>query len=101
MRHHAVPWVGLMALVAMFVIPHLPTWLLEGPRTVRHWPRRHLCGICGAPWSSWHDCRDEGGDGKLRLRGKLRRVEPRIALERPAAHASPPQRVPASEETPR
>jgi hypothetical protein len=30
------PWAGLLALVAMFVIPFLPNWLFEGPRTVRH-----------------------------------------------------------------
>jgi hypothetical protein len=34
-------WVGLAALVAMFVIPFLPSWLFEGPRTEwREWLRR-------------------------------------------------------------
>ena len=42
------PWAGLAALVAMFVIPFLPSWLFEGPRTIKHWPRRHVCGECGA-----------------------------------------------------
>ena len=40
MPHVDTPWVGLAALVAMFVIPFLPSWLFEGPRTIRHRPRR-------------------------------------------------------------
>jgi hypothetical protein len=44
-----VPWVGLVALAAMFLLPLLPDWLFEGPRTSKHWPRRHICGDCGAP----------------------------------------------------
>ena len=56
MRHNPVPWIGLLALVAMFVIPFLPDWLFEGPRTVRHWPRRHICGACGAAWTDGHVC---------------------------------------------
>ena len=54
--HSPVPWIGLLALVAMFVIPFLPSWIFEGPRTVRHWPRRHVCGECGAGWVSGHVC---------------------------------------------
>jgi hypothetical protein len=50
------PWVGLLALAALFVIPFLPDWLFEGPRRVKHWPRRHVCGDCGAPWTEEHDC---------------------------------------------
>jgi hypothetical protein len=30
------PWVGLAALLAMFVLPFVPDWLFEGPRTIRH-----------------------------------------------------------------
>jgi hypothetical protein len=36
-----VPWVGLAALAAMFLLPLLPDWLFEGPRTSKHWLRRH------------------------------------------------------------
>jgi hypothetical protein len=39
MPHAPTPWVGLAALAAMFVLPWLPHWLFEGPRTVRHRPR--------------------------------------------------------------
>ena len=56
MAENPVPWIGLLALVAMFVIPFLPDWLFEGPRTVRHRPRRHVCGECGAAWTSGHVC---------------------------------------------
>jgi hypothetical protein len=56
MAHNPVPWIGLLALVAMFVIPFLPDWIFEGPRTVRHWPRRHVCGACGADWTDGHVC---------------------------------------------
>lgn len=54
------PWVGLAALIAMFVIPFLPNWLFEGPRTVKHWPRRHICGGCNRPWSDRHMCSSTG-----------------------------------------
>ena len=46
----------MAALVAMFVIPYLPNWLLEGPRTIRHRPRRHVCADCGVPWTPRHAC---------------------------------------------
>lgn len=49
MPDSSIPWVGLAALAAMFVLPLLPNWLFEGPRTSKHWPRRHICGDCGAP----------------------------------------------------
>jgi hypothetical protein len=38
MPNAPTPWVGLAALVAMFVLPYLPNWLLDGPRTVKHRP---------------------------------------------------------------
>ena len=75
MRH--IPWIGLAALVAMFVIPFLPPWLFEGPRTIRHWPRQHICGVCEAPWSRGHRC--EPATSNLVLRGELRRLQ---SLER-------------------
>jgi hypothetical protein len=50
------PWAGLVALAAMFVIPFLPDWLFEGPRKIKHWPRRDICGECGGPWTDPHTC---------------------------------------------
>jgi hypothetical protein len=74
MPHSPTPWLGLAALVAMFVIPFLPDWIFEGPRTTRHWPRRHICGDCGAPWSAGHTCEAEADPAASRLlRGELRR----------------------------
>jgi hypothetical protein len=32
MPDSSIPWVGLAALAAMFVLPLLPNWLFEGPR---------------------------------------------------------------------
>jgi hypothetical protein len=80
MAHNPVPWFGLLALVAMFVIPFLPNWLFEGPRTVRHWPRRHVCGDCGAPWVTGHACEVTPPEPTLpvrteRLVGELRRLD--------------------------
>ena len=75
-----IPWAGLAALIAMFVIPFLPSWLFEGPRTVKHWPRRHVCGDCGAPWTEGHGCSLEAADPAPPIRGELRR--PRRELER-------------------
>jgi hypothetical protein len=51
-----VPWVGLAALAAMLLLPLLPDWLFEGPRTSKHWLRRRTCGDCGAPWTDEHTC---------------------------------------------
>jgi len=76
------PWAGLAALVAMFLLPFLPSWLFEGPRTIKHWPRRHVCGACGAPWTSGHTCTVEADDGRPALRGELRRLSSRGVLER-------------------
>jgi len=59
MPNAPTPWVGLAALVAMFVLPMLPNWLFEGPRTIKHRPRRHVCADCSAPWTSHHDCAAE------------------------------------------
>jgi hypothetical protein len=96
-----IPWFGLAALIAMFVIPFLPAWLFEGPRTVKHQPARHVCGECGAPWTVGHACAPETAAelpvvaGKAPevetpeveapeppLRGELRRLRPRTELER-------------------
>jgi hypothetical protein len=53
---HPVPWVGLAAIVAMFVLPLLPARLFEGPRTIKRYPRREVCGDCGEPWTEDHTC---------------------------------------------
>jgi hypothetical protein len=76
------PWVGLAALVAMFVFPFLPEWLFEGPRTVKHWPRRHVCGVCNAPWADGHTCTPATNGPGSPLRGELRRLEPKAELQR-------------------
>jgi hypothetical protein len=78
-----IPWVGLAAIVLMFLIPLVPDWVFEGRRTVKHWPRRHVCGECGAPWTDGHDCR-AGADLPVSepLKGELRRVERRSLTRR-------------------
>jgi hypothetical protein len=65
MSHSPVPWIGLVAVVAMFVIPFLPDRLFEGPRTIRHWPQRHVCGACGDVWTSGHACEVAGPEPVL------------------------------------
>ena len=78
---HQTPWVGLAALVAMFIIPLLPSWLFEGPRTIKHWPRRHVCGVCGAQWNDGHTCELEADLSLPILRGELRRLGTGADLE--------------------
>jgi hypothetical protein len=68
------PWVGLAALTAMFVIPYLPAWFFEGPRTVKHWPRRHVCGDCNGSWTDGHTCVPTN-EIPLVWRGELRRLK--------------------------
>jgi hypothetical protein len=79
MVDNPTPWIGLVALAAMFIIPFLPNWLFEGPRTTKHWPRRHVCGVCGATWVPGHVCQLDGPEAILpperRLRGELRRLD--------------------------
>ena len=76
MPDNPTPWVGLAALVLMFLIPFLPSWLFEGPRTIRHRPRRHVCTDCGAAWSQDHACQLEAtAIAPQRLRGELRRLD--------------------------
>jgi hypothetical protein len=76
------PWVGLAALIAMFVIPFLPNWLFEGPRTVKHWPRRHVCGDCNRPWTDRHRCSPAAIEAAPPLHGELGRLESATDLER-------------------
>jgi hypothetical protein len=73
MPHTPTPWVGLAALVAMFVIPFLPDRLFEGPRATKHWPHRHICGDCGEPWTNGHSCaREPSLAAYPPVRGELR-----------------------------
>jgi hypothetical protein len=87
MPHVDTPWIGLIALVAMFALPFLPTWLLEGPRSIKHHPRRHVCAECGERWADEHDCAAEGAPGEP-LRGDLRRVRTSTALVRRSTRLS-------------
>jgi hypothetical protein len=90
MPHAATPWVGLAALVAMFAIPFLPGWLFEGPRTIKHRPRRHVCADCNAPWTNDHTCTPAIAAASPPLQGELRRWEPTAELEPwPRARSSP------------
>jgi hypothetical protein len=55
--HAPVPWIALAAIAAMFVLPWLDArGLLDGPRTIRHRPRRHVCADCAEPWQPGHAC---------------------------------------------
>ena len=94
MPHASTPWIGLAALAAMFIIPFLPTWLFEAPRTIRHRSRRHICGDCGAPWTSDHICIPVIDAPSPPLRGELRRRQPAAELERwPRARTPARQRI--------
>ena len=90
---HPVPWIGLAAIVAMFVLPLLPARLFEGPRTVKRYPRRVVCGDCGEPWTDDHECALEVEAPSPRpplppLRGKIRRVARGRALARRSSGSS-------------
>jgi hypothetical protein len=74
MPHAPTPWIGLAALLAMFVLPFLPDRLFEGPRTIRHRPRRHVCADCGAPWTERHACARECHQAEP-VRAELRRLD--------------------------
>jgi hypothetical protein len=84
------PWIGLAAIVAMFVLPALPAWLFEGPRRVRHWPREHVCARCDAVWTDGHTCPVPDPPSEDPLEAELVRVLSPPALE------SPPGRRPRS-----
>jgi hypothetical protein len=53
----AVPWIGLAAVAAMFLLPFLDArGLFDGPRTIRRRPRREVCADCASPWTPDHHC---------------------------------------------
>jgi hypothetical protein len=55
--HAPVPWIALVAIAAMFVLPWLDSrGLFDGPREIRHRPRRHVCADCAEPWQPGHAC---------------------------------------------
>jgi len=83
-----IPWIGLAAIVAMFVLPLLPARLFEGPRTVKRYPRRVVCGDCGERWTADHSCALEVTVPRSPVRAELRRVNPGRALARRSARSS-------------
>ena len=103
MSHAPTPWLGLAALAAMFLLPFVPHWLFEGPRTVKHRPRRHVCADCDAPWTEDHICAPElveAGPPDRLLHGELRRrdvaepLDPAGELQAPGASRAALQRRP-------
>ena len=92
-----IPWIGLAAIVAMFVLPLLPARLFEGPRTIKRYARRVVCGDCGQRWTDGHSCDVAVIDREVvaprpqprpPLRAELRRVGPGRALARRSARSS-------------
>jgi len=52
-----VPWIGMAAIAAMFVLPFLDArGLFDGPSIVRRRPRRVVCADCAQPWTPDHQC---------------------------------------------
>jgi hypothetical protein len=52
-----VPWIGLAAIAAMFLLPWLDArGLFDGPRIIRRRPRREVCADCAQPWTPGHQC---------------------------------------------
>jgi hypothetical protein len=78
---HNVPWVGLAAILLMFILPALPAWLFEGPRTIRHSPIRHVCSDCGQRWTKEHICDVDTEPDRLPIRAELRRLDLGAELE--------------------
>jgi hypothetical protein len=90
MSHIDTPWIGLVALIAMFVLPFLPGWVFDGPRTVKHHPRRHVCAECGAPWADGHSCESDSAPGDDLLYWELRRPSTStLIMRRPRQLAEP------------
>jgi len=82
--HTPVPWIGMAAFAAMFLLPWLDArGLLDGPRTIRRRPRREVCADCGAPWTAGHQCA-----GRLETAAG----EPVVPLQ-PVEPTAPPPRL--------
>jgi hypothetical protein len=88
MPHAPTPWIGLAALAAMFVLPWLPDWLFEGPRTVRHRPRQHVCADCRATWTNDHVCSPTIDAAYPPLQAQRRGLAPPSGLARPQPEAA-------------
>ena len=53
----SVPWIGLAAIAAIFLLPWLDArGLFDGPSIVRRRPRRVVCADCAGSWTSGHQC---------------------------------------------
>jgi hypothetical protein len=89
MPHAPTPWIGLAALAAMFLLPLLPNWLFDGPRTVKHRPRRHVCADCHAPWTDDHTCSSAVEAAYPPLQGQLRRFATTTDLQRRQENGRP------------
>jgi hypothetical protein len=77
-----VPWIGLVAIAAMFVLPWLDArGLFDGSHTIRRRPRRVVCADCASPWTPDHRC---GGWLEAAVR------EPVVPLQPPPAPPTPP-----------
>ena len=90
MPHVDTPWVGLGALLLMFAIPFLPSWLFEGPKVVKHRPQRHVCALCGAAWHDGHDCLTAVDAGTRPLPARLERLPERAAITTSSAPPAEP-----------
>ena len=86
---HPVPWIGLAAIVAMFVLPLLPAWMFDGPRTIKRYPRRVVCGDCGERWTDGHNCAIEVVPSSRPPRAALRAELWRIGQGRALARRPP------------
>jgi hypothetical protein len=77
-----IPWIGLAAIAAMFLLPWLDArGLLDGPHTILRRPRREVCADCAAPWTPDHQCTGW-------LEAAVR--EPVVPLQPPSAPPTPP-----------
>jgi hypothetical protein len=80
-----VPWIGLAAIAAMFLLPWLDArGLFDGPRTIRRRPRRQVCADCAIPWTPDHRCAGW-------LEAAVR--EPVVPLQPPPAPPTEPPRL--------
>jgi hypothetical protein len=52
-----IPWIGLAAIAAMFLLSLLDArGLFDGPRVIRRRPRHEVCADCAQPWTPDHQC---------------------------------------------
>lgn len=83
--HAPLPLVGLLAIAAMFLLPWLDArGLFDGPHTIRHRPRRHVCADCQAPWTPGHACAGWLAAAAQEPVVPLRPVEPPAPASAPA-----------------